>query len=112
MTAAEMQTIGAAIEVLEREKSEHILAGRIAGDLRWLLRISEPQEEPVEQLADSGLPIDQEPAIKKRGEQPSITTMERWMDTGRAKATDGCTVEPDGTCPHGCPSWLIELGMI
>lgn len=27
-----------------------------------------------------------------------------------AEATDGCTVEPDGTCPHGYPSWLIQLG--
>ena len=24
----------------------------------------------------------------------------------------GCEVEPDGHCPHGKPSWLIELGII
>jgi hypothetical protein len=27
-------------------------------------------------------------------------------------ATDGCRVEPDGRCPHGCSSWLVELGLI
>ena len=43
---------------------------------------------------------------------PSIATMTRWMNTGIAKATDGCKVEPDGYCPHGKPSWLIKLGYI
>ena len=43
---------------------------------------------------------------------PTIKTMERWMLDGMAKATDGCKVEPDGTCPHGKPSWLIVLGYI
>jgi hypothetical protein len=27
-------------------------------------------------------------------------------------ATDGCQVEPDGTCPHGHPSWLLYYGLI
>ena len=44
--------------------------------------------------------------------QPSVKTMEKWMDTGVAKATDGCKVEPDGHCEHGKPSWLILLGLI
>ncbi len=43
---------------------------------------------------------------------PSLTTMERWMSDGVAKATDGCEVEPDGHCPHGKPSWLLFLGYI
>lgn len=25
---------------------------------------------------------------------------------------EGCVVEPDGTCPHGAPSVLLELGLI
>lgn len=29
-----------------------------------------------------------------------------------AGATDGCTVESDGVCEHGHPSWLIHLGFI
>ena len=24
----------------------------------------------------------------------------------------GCEVEPDGTCPHGCPSILLAAGLI
>ena len=28
------------------------------------------------------------------------------------EATDGCIVEPDGYCEHGCPSILIAEGMI
>jgi hypothetical protein len=44
--------------------------------------------------------------------QPSIATMTRWLSSGVAKATDGCRVEPDGTCQHGKPSWLLFLGYI
>lgn len=48
----------------------------------------------------------------KKVKGPSLATMERWMDNGVAKATDGCEVEPDGHCEHGKPSWLIRLGFI
>ena len=55
-------------------------------------------------------------AFQKSGNKshkpPSIRTMEKWMYDGVAKATDGCRVEPDGYCPHGKPSWLIQLGVI
>lgn len=36
------------------------------------------------------------------------------MDERHAPAlcSAGCEVEPDGRCPHGYPSILIELGMI
>lgn len=29
-----------------------------------------------------------------------------------ALCKEGCEVEPDGRCEHGCPSILIALGMI
>jgi hypothetical protein len=48
----------------------------------------------------------------KRTKAPSIETMEEWMMEGIGEALDGCTVEPDGTCEHGSPSWMVELGMI
>jgi hypothetical protein len=44
--------------------------------------------------------------------------MKRYRITERAtgdsacEATDGCWVEPDGYCEHGCPSWLLKLGLI
>jgi hypothetical protein len=33
-------------------------------------------------------------------------------EDGGCEATDGCFVEPDGTCEHGQPSWLLALGLI
>ena len=42
---------------------------------------------------------------------PSEKTMEKWCEDGVARATDGCRVEPDGVCPHGCKSWLLVLGV-
>jgi len=43
---------------------------------------------------------------------PSLATMERWSDSGIARASDGCKVEPDGRCPHGHSSWMRLLGII
>lgn len=35
-----------------------------------------------------------------------------WDGECRACCSEGCVVEPDGTCSHGCPSILLVLGMI
>jgi hypothetical protein len=35
-----------------------------------------------------------------------------WVIDSVCEATDGCTVEPDGVCPHGYPSWLVHLRLI
>lgn len=43
---------------------------------------------------------------------PDIETLEEWENEGMAEATDGCIVEPDGTCEHGKQSWLIIMGLI
>ena len=43
---------------------------------------------------------------------PSPDTLGDWVYDGVAEATDGCRVELDGVCPHGCPSWLLLLGYI
>lgn len=45
-------------------------------------------------------------------EQPSLETLMEWEAEGGCEAIDGCWVEPDGRCSHGCPSWLIVLGLI
>ena len=29
-----------------------------------------------------------------------------------ALCTEHCEVEPDGTCPHGCPSFMRAAGLI
>jgi hypothetical protein len=46
---------------------------------------------------------------KPTRKQPSEATMSKWLFDGVAKATDGCLVEPDGTCPHGHVSWIEYL---
>lgn len=50
--------------------------------------------------------------VRAARRKPTLKTMERWVNTGIARATDGCRVEPEGTCPHGHPSWLLKLGYI
>ena len=46
-------------------------------------------------------------------DEPTFEQMQQWMDEdGGCEATDGCWVEPDGICPHGCESWLLALGLI
>lgn len=53
--------------------------------------------------------IKHRPTTTKR---PSVRTLERWEWDSTGRATDGCTVEPDGVCEHGHHSWLIVLGLI
>ena len=43
---------------------------------------------------------------------PCVATLEKWSRDCGCKALDGCWVEPDGTCEHGKPSWLLAMGMI
>jgi hypothetical protein len=45
-------------------------------------------------------------------EEPDEEQLEEWVYDSVCDATDGCTVEPDGVCPHGYPSWLLYLGLI
>jgi hypothetical protein len=44
--------------------------------------------------------------------QPDIEQLTEWVNDGIAEATDGCRVEPDGTCEHGAESWLLAMGLI
>lgn len=44
--------------------------------------------------------------------EPTFEQLEEWMMDGICEATDGCLVEPDGVCKHGCKSWFLELGLI
>lgn len=34
------------------------------------------------------------------------------LDSGPTRCPEGCEVEPDGTCPHGYNSVLLNAGMI
>ncbi len=54
--------------------------------------------------------IDQD--VDQADQPPDLATLMEWEAEGGCEATDGCWVEVDGTCPHGCKSWLLELGLI
>lgn len=45
-------------------------------------------------------------------EEPDDEQLEAWVYDSVCDATDGCSVEPDGTCEHGHPSWLIVKGLM
>ncbi len=48
-----------------------------------------------------------------RMRRPSLEELQRQVEEdGGCEATDGCFVEPDGSCEHGQPSWLLVLGLI
>lgn len=44
--------------------------------------------------------------------EPSDEQIEAWMFDSICEATDGCTIEPDGICEHGHPSWLLRKGLV
>lgn len=45
-------------------------------------------------------------------DKPSLRTLTAWTLDGIAESTDGCQIEPDGTCEHGHVSWLRYLGYV
>lgn len=63
-----------------------------------------------EDVEDGLLPgeLDDSPST----EWPDVETIADWMEDEGCEATDGCWVEHDGVCPHGHPSWFLELGLI
>ena len=44
--------------------------------------------------------------------RPTDQQLREWVCDSVAEATDGCEIEPDGTCEHGHKSWLLVYGMI
>jgi hypothetical protein len=67
--------------------------------------------------AKDGHPIHRQPTdpreeVTAMPDRPSWEQLREWIEEGGAEATDGCWVEPDGSCEHGKPSWLLELGLI
>jgi hypothetical protein len=53
-----------------------------------------------------------DPCDRAKANAPDVETLMEWEAEGGCEAVDGCWVEPDGTCPHGCPSWLLVMGLI
>ena len=57
---------------------------------------------------------EQETAVEPRLEPPDIETLMAWEAEGGCEAAcpHHCWIEPDGTCIHGNPSWLLKLRLI
>lgn len=49
---------------------------------------------------------------KPTDREPSMAQIEAWVFDSVCEATDGCSVEPDGYCQDGHPSWLRVLGLM
>lgn len=48
---------------------------------------------------------------KENGQlEPTVDELRDWdWERGGCYATDGCFVEVDGQCQHGCKSWFREI---
>ena len=55
-----------------------------------------------------------EPRSASRLKAPDTETLISWEADGGCEAAcpHHCWTEPDGTCEHGHPSWLLKLGLI
>ena len=75
--------------------------------------VEQPPGVEVE-IVDLGveLEVEVDPCDPDWSQEPDLQTLVEWEADGICEATDGCVVEPDGVCPHGCKSWLLELGLI
>jgi hypothetical protein len=61
------------------------------------------------------VPMIQDPTVtrdKLYVHPPSGKTLMAWSMDSVCEATDGCTVEPDGTCEHGSVSWLRVMHLV
>ena len=60
------------------------------------------------------IPAEPEVTGDSQLEPPDIETLIAWEEEGGCEAACpyACWVEPDGTCEHGNPSWLIVMGLI
>lgn len=55
--------------------------------------------------------------LKQFAQDEGLSVMELLEEYGNesvvpALCTEGCEVEPDGRCEHGCPSLLLAAGVI
>ena len=60
------------------------------------------------------IPAESEKKGFSKLQPPDIETLLAWDEEGGCEAACpyGCWVEPDGTCEHGNPNWLIVMGLI
>ena len=111
-------------EMLHRYYTDHelaVLCQDCARKRRQLGERCDWAETPVDweqaELAceDCGATLENGDEELPQPEPPDLETLMQWMNNDggcEAACPHGCWVEPDGTCPHGKPSWLIVMGLI
>ena len=75
------------------------------------------QKQPTKPATHNPYRIKATQALKEEGfttpdSFESFAQQVLWDGECRACCSEGCMVEPDGCCHHGCPSILIALGLI
>lgn len=60
------------------------------------------------------MPQNLEPYPDPTTEEPDLETLEEWFMDSVCECTGACqcTVEHDGWCQNGYPSWMLYLGLI
>ncbi len=73
--------------------------------------IEKPSDVEVE-IIDHDMVDERDLCSPDMTKAPGLETLMQWESEDGCEATDGCWVEPDGICSHGCKSWLLVLGLI
>lgn len=63
-------------------------------------------------IIDLDVAAEPDPCHPDMSKMPDLATLREWEAEGGCEATDGCWTDSDGTCEHGCQSWLLVLGLI
>ena len=86
------------------------------GATPWVLRAIDAPTNHMKATKQNPHLITATEALENEGFTPDtleqFTRNAMWEATSPACCTEGCIVEPDGACSHGCPSILIALGLI
>ena len=95
-------------------RSDRVILYRRLGFSEWRRLGAVPRGHSVEEFTEQLEQLAQKhpETILIGASLPGWDTVQRWEERGVARATDGCKVEPDGTCPHGAKSWLLVLGFV
>lgn len=100
--------------LIGRILNEEITISDLGNDLTRLSDKLKKVEAAVNDLLEKAEPptLRGDPCSTDESQAPDVETLMEWDEEGGCEATDGCWVEPDGVCPHGCQSWLLVLGLI
>ena len=100
------------VEAYEDEDTNRMM-GEYDPDREFVVVFLKP-EDRTSTYRVHAIPAEPETQGDTRLAPPDIETLIAWEEEGGCEAACpyACWVEPDGTCEHGKPSWLIVMGLI